>query len=90
MMGSSGFLLIFAAVNIANFRMAGKTGSNRWVSLAGGIVCMIALVILIVQRATTSPMELLVLVVMIAVSFGIEILYRKWTGRMIKTTHHQH
>jgi amino acid transporter len=88
MMGSSGFLLIFAAVNLANFRLAAKSGSRRWVSLLGAIACMVALIILIIQRATTSPMELLVLVIMVAISFLIETVYRKSTGRTIKPMHH--
>jgi amino acid transporter len=84
MMGSSGFLLIFAAVNIANARLAAKSGSRRWVSLLGGVICVAALVILIIQRATTSPSELLVLLIMVALSFFIEVVYRKSTGRKIR------
>jgi amino acid transporter len=87
MMGSSGFLLIFAAVNIANYRLANKSGSRKWISLLGAIVCIIALVILIIQRATTFPLQLLVLVIMVAISFIIEITYRRITGRTIKSMH---
>jgi amino acid transporter len=87
MMGSSGFLLIFAAVNVANYRLAAKSGSRGWVSLTGAVVCLAALVVLIVQRATTSPAELLVLVVMVAVSFIIEVVYRRSTGRTLRPMH---
>ncbi len=87
LMGSSGFLIIFAAVNIANFKLAAKSGSNKWVSLTGGVVCLVALVMLIIQRTTSAPAELLVLVVMVAVSFIIEVIYRKSTGRIIKPLH---
>jgi amino acid transporter len=86
-MGSSGFLLIFAVVNIANYRLAAKSGSRKWISLLGAIVCLIALVVLIIQRATTAPMELLVLVTMVALSFIIEVTYRRFTGRTIKSMH---
>jgi hypothetical protein len=86
-MGSSGFLLIFASVNIANYRLAAKSGSRKWISLLGAIVCLIALVVLIIQRATTAPMELLVLVTMVALSFIIEVTYRRFTGRTIKSMH---
>jgi amino acid transporter len=84
MMGSSGFLLIFAAVNAANARLAVKTGSQKWLSLLGAVICLTALVILIIQRATTSPSELLVLLIMVVVSFTIEVVYRKSTGREIR------
>jgi amino acid transporter len=78
MMGSAGFLLIFAAVNAANARLASKIGSLRWLSLLGTVACLAALAALIYQRATTSPLELLVLLVMVAVSFFIEMVYRRW------------
>ncbi len=84
MMGSAGFLLIFAAVNIANFRLAVKSNSHRWISLLGAIVCLIALVTLIVHRAIVSLMEPLVLLIMIALSFAIEIIYRRLTSRVIR------
>ncbi len=87
MMGSSGFLLIFAAVNVANFRLSAKSGSRGWISLLGAVVCLAALVVLIIQRATTSPAEILVLVIMVAVSFVIEVVYRRSTGRTIRPMH---
>jgi len=87
MMGSSGFLLIFAAVNVANFRLSAKSGSRGWISLLGAGICMAALVVLIIQRATTSPAEILVLVIMVAVSFIIEVVYQRATGRIIRPMH---
>ena len=33
--GSAGFLLIFAAVNIANWRLGARTNSKRWISAVG-------------------------------------------------------
>jgi amino acid transporter len=86
-MGSSGFLLIFAAVNLANFRLAKKEDSHGWISLIGAVICLTALIILIIQRATTSPAEILVLVIMVAVSFVIEVVYRRSTGRTIRSMH---
>ena len=85
-MGSSGFLIIFTAVNLANVILARKTGSRKWLSVIGGMTCSIALIILIIQRAITSPGELWVLLVMVGVSFLIEILYRVKTGRSIKSS----
>jgi amino acid transporter len=84
-MGSSGFLIIFTAVNFANVILARKTGSRRWLSAIGGLMCFLALIILIIQRMITSPGELWVLLVMVGVSFLIEILYRAKTGRAIKS-----
>jgi amino acid transporter len=83
-MGSSGFLLIFAGVNGANVRLYAKTGSHRWISLLGVIVCLGALGALIWQRAMTSPQELGVLGVMLVLAFVIEAVCRRFTGRIIR------
>jgi amino acid transporter len=83
-MGSAGFLIIFAGVNGANARLSAKTGSLRLLSLLGVIVCLGALGALLWQRATTSPQELWVLGVMLVLAFAIEIVYRRFSGRIIK------
>jgi amino acid transporter len=85
-MGSAGFLLIFAAVNAANARLAGRTGSRRWLSVVGAIACGAALAILIWQRMRVHPAEIWVLVVMAALAVGIEATYRALTGRIIAST----
>lgn len=83
-MGSSGFLLIFGAVNFANFRMHKKTHSKKWVSLIGCIVCIVAFVILIWESETTFPENKWILVTMVGISFLIEIIYRKISNRTHK------
>jgi amino acid transporter len=85
-MGSAGFLLIFAAVNAANARLAGRTRSRRWVSVVGAAACGAALVILVWQRAAVHPAEIWVLVVMGVLAVGIEATYRALTGRIIAST----
>ena len=84
--GSSGFLIIFAAVNFANARLAVRTGSKKWASVAGGIVCLLALAVLITQRAITSPNDLWILFAMVGLAFITEIIYRENTGRSIKSS----
>jgi amino acid transporter len=86
-MGSSGFLIIFAAVNASNARLSSITGAKRWISILGAIVCLGALAILIGQTAMTSPKELWVLVVMLGSAFLIEAVYQRVTGRVIKLLH---
>ena len=83
-MGSSGFLLIFAAVNVSNLRLYVKTRSRRWISALGAIVCLFALGALVWQTAIVSPKMLLVLMVMVGMSLIIEIVYRRFTGREIR------
>ncbi|MBI1397502.1 MAG: amino acid permease [Betaproteobacteria bacterium] len=80
-MGSTGFLLIFAAVNGANVRLAGDTGSSRALSLLGVGLCVGALGALVWQTATSSPQKLWFLAAMIGGSFLIELCFRVLTGR---------
>jgi amino acid transporter len=81
--GSAGFLLIFAAVNGANIRLASSTSSQTWISGVGVVACTGALVALLWQTATSSPQQLWVLGVMVGLAFGIEAGYRTLTGRKI-------
>lgn len=83
-MGSAGFLLIFAAVNFANFRLHKKTLSRRWISLAGSIGCIVALGVLIWQSKVTSPENIWIFVVMVGIAFATEIVYRKVSNRTHK------
>ena len=46
---SAGFLMVFAAVNAANARLATETKSLRWVSLVGAMTCLAALGAMLVQ-----------------------------------------
>jgi amino acid transporter len=86
-MGSSGFLLIFAVVNIANARLATHTHSKKWLSICGAVLCLGAFVMLVVQRAMKAPEELIVLAGMLVLAFAIEIIYRRVTGRTIQQIH---
>lgn len=81
MMGSAGFLLIFAAVNGANALLHVETGSHKWVPRLGVGLCLVALAVLIWERATVSVAEVWVLVAMVGLAFAIEAAYRRITGR---------
>ena len=83
MMGSAGFLLIFAAVNAANVVLAKSTLSKRWLSLIGAGLCLSALGILLWQTTITSPTQLWVLFIMIGAAVIIELTFRLITGRTI-------
>jgi amino acid transporter len=83
-MGSAGFLLIFASVNGANVRLHKKTASRKEVSWIGLIVCVSAFAVLLWQRALTSPGDLIVLAAMVFLAFAIEVIYRNKTGRKIR------
>jgi amino acid transporter len=80
-MGSAGFLLIFAAVNAANLRVHRRLHSNPYLAALGVAACVAALTALVWQRARVAPAELLVLPAMVGLSFAIEAAYRALSGR---------
>ncbi len=84
-MGSAGFLLIFAFVNAANARRHEKTNSRRWISVAGAVVCTLAFGTLVWHGASQLS-DIFVLIGMIGGSFLIEAVYRKFSGREISST----
>ncbi|KER06491.1 Proline-specific permease ProY protein [Marine Group I thaumarchaeote SCGC AAA799-E16] len=83
-MGSAGFLLIFAAVNFANFRLSKKTSSKKLISFTGCIGCLVALGVLVWESKITSPENIWIFISMIVVAFAIEIVYRKISNRRHK------
>ena len=74
-MGSAGFLIIFAIVNAANFKKAREINSMRWLAGLGVIACVFALATLVWYTLKSAPTQLWVLVVMIGVAFTIELTY---------------
>ncbi|MEO8879132.1 MAG: hypothetical protein ABI446_01925 [Gemmatimonadaceae bacterium] len=75
-LGSAGFLLIFAAVNLGNARRAADTRSHAWISVIGAAACVAALGALVWQTAMIAPLKLWVLAGMIAIAVAIEGTYR--------------
>jgi amino acid transporter len=82
-MGSAGFLIIFAAVNLCNLRLHRVTASNVYLCGLGVVVCMGALIALVWQTTLSSPYEIWILAIMISSALIIEMIYRRITGRTI-------
>lgn len=85
-MGSAGFLLIFMAVNIANCRLAKETKSRAWLSGLAALSAGAALVVLCIEvdENPATRNHLWILVGMVVSSLGIEIIYRRITGRTVR------
>jgi len=77
-MGSAGFLLIFAAVNGSNLRLYKKTAGKRWISGCGLAACLVW------QTSLRSPKDLWIVALMVGSAFIIEALYQSLTGRVIR------
>jgi amino acid transporter len=76
LMGSAGFLIIFAAVNLAAARLAATSGRARILPLAGALACAGCLAGLIVYAAKHIPGQLAVLGGMIAAAAAAEAVIR--------------
>ena len=61
LMGSAGFLIVFAAVNLAAVRLVGDTRVSVALSLAGAVACAGSLAALVAYAATHIPAQLGVL-----------------------------
>jgi amino acid transporter len=75
-LGSAGFLLIFAAVNVAHVHHARRNAESASTSMLGAAACITALGALIWQTWITEPAKLWVLAGMIVLSGAIEGSYR--------------
>jgi amino acid transporter len=79
--GSAGFLLIFAAVNAANLRLAPQTRSRRLIPVLGLAGCVGAFVAIVIEMGTRSPAKLLVVGALLATSFAGEAVYRRFRDK---------
>lgn len=74
-MGSAGFLIIFAIVNLANFIKSSEIQSNKIIAGLGFIACIGALIALIWYTITKAPAQIWILVAMLGLAFLIEWIY---------------
>ncbi|MEJ2058959.1 MAG: APC family permease [Gammaproteobacteria bacterium] len=79
--GSAGFLVIFALVNLANFKLHDRTHGKRPLAAAGVLACLAALAALLVQTWREDPQRIWVLAGLVGLSSLIEWLYRRRRNR---------
>jgi uncharacterized protein len=79
---SGGFLVVYAAVNLANTKLARETASRRWISLVAALSCLVALGIMIAQFAASPETRKSAYVVLgiIVLSIVIELLSRMFAS----------
>jgi amino acid transporter len=83
-MGSAGFLIIFAAVNAANVKLSAETRGNRFISGLGFVACVGALAALIYHTAEGNAHALWIVLGMIVISFLFELGYPRISGRQLR------
>jgi amino acid transporter len=83
---SGGFLIVYAAVNLANARLAKETKSHKWISVVAALSCILALSIMLYQFATTPETRISAYTVagMVVLAIVFELLSRL-SGRSAKT-----
>jgi amino acid transporter len=82
--GSAGFLLIFAAVNLASIKLRRETRGDWWISGLGLAGCVLALAALVWRTATHDPTKLWALAGLLTLAVGIEATYRVSRRRDIR------
>ena len=80
--GSIGFLLIFAMVNLAAFRLSGITKGRKIVSIAGFILCLLALSALVIHVYSTSKTDIVIAGGIIGGCFIAEFIYQMQERKM--------
>ena len=84
LMGSALFLIIYTGVNFAHLKIYKETNANKniiWLAILG---CLFALTVLVYYQIYNSPLNIELLVTVVAATFLIEFIYRKYTKRALK------
>ncbi|NPA49532.1 MAG: APC family permease [Thermodesulfobacteria bacterium] len=81
--GSLGFLFVFAAVNLANFKLAPYTKGNRFLSLLGFLGCLGAIFVLVGHQLRTAPQALKSATIVFVATLVFEVVYRTLTRRRL-------
>ena len=84
LMGSAGFLIVFAAVNLAAVRLAAPGRASQALSLGGAVACIGCLVALLAYAVIDIPRQLGVLGGLLAVAFVGETVIRMRGRRRAK------
>lgn len=81
MMGSAAFLVVYTAVNAAHLRVTAQTGARKWLVVLSLLTCLAMLAMLSVHMWQQARTSLVVMIVVLAGSFGAEAIYRRTSRR---------
>ncbi|MCP5412832.1 MAG: amino acid permease [Alphaproteobacteria bacterium] len=70
------FLLIFAGVNFAGLRLAGRIGLNRLTPLAGGVLATLSVGVLLWHDGRSDPKQLVILLVCYGAALAARLVWR--------------
>ena len=74
--GSVGFLLIFAVVNFVGYKLSSQIKGNKLIPVIGFIACTVALLVLLAQQYSTSKLDVVIALGIVAFCFVMEAIYK--------------
>lgn len=80
-LGSAGFLLVFAMVCASTYRLSASIGANRAIAGAGFLACLAALGALLFHTASEDPKALYIFGGMLTAAYLFEWIYPKVSNR---------
>ena len=75
--GSVGFLLIFAVVNYAGFKLHKDINGKKSIPIIGATLCFFAMIALLIQHFSVSKNYVFIALVIIVFCFLMEYIYKK-------------
>ena len=84
---SGGFLVVYAAVNVAAIRLRKETGTAPWMPALAFLLCVAALVIMVsefLSSPATVPSAVAVLAIVV-ISVVVELLFRMIHWERLRT-----
>jgi len=79
-LGSAGFLVVFAAVNAAGYKLAAEAKANKVICAVAMLACLAALAALLWDTWRETPQALWVFLGMVVFAALFELVYSKWRG----------
>ncbi|CAB4685160.1 unannotated protein [freshwater metagenome] len=83
-MGSAGFLLVYAAVNVGHLRIRSQTGAKAWPIYSAIVLCLVLFVFLFGYMVMEQRLSAIAMVVTFLLSWLIETWWRGRTHRSFK------
>ena len=85
---STGFLVVFAMVNLGNAKLAHQTHSRTWISLLASAACMGALLVMILQilGQPKHQRSILLIVGVMVLPFVYEFIYGQLAARFVASS----
>ncbi len=76
--GSIGFLLIFGVVNYVAYKLSDNIGGNKFISILGFFMCIVALLVLILQQLESNILSVMIAFFIVFACFIGEFIFKRF------------